>query len=129
MITRTPLKRERVLRAALVLADTSGIDSLTMRNLGRELGVEAMSVYNHVANKDDILDGIVDLVFGEIELPPDRAEWKPAMRKRAISAHEALLRHPWAASLLQSRTKAGPTTLRHHHTVLGTLRQAGVTVI
>ena len=129
MITRTPLKRERVLRAALVLADTSGIDSLTMRNLGRELGVEAMSVYNHVANKDDILDGIVDLVFGEIELPPDGAEWKPAMRKRAISAHEALLRHPWAASLMQSRTKPGPATLRHHDTVLGTLRKAGFTVV
>ncbi len=129
MITRTPLKRERVLRAALVLADTSGIDSLTMRNLGRELGVEAMSVYNHVANKDDILDGIVDLVFGEIELPPEAAEWKPAMRKRAISAHEALLRHPWAASLMQSRTKPGPATLRHHDTVLGTLRKAGFTVV
>ena len=129
MITRTPLKRERVLRAALLLADTSGIDSLTMRNLGRELGVEAMSVYNHVANKDDVLDGIVDLVFSEIELPSEGAEWKPAMRKRAISAHEALLRHPWATSLMQSRTKPGPATLRHHDTVLGTLRKAGFTVV
>ncbi len=129
MIAKTPLKRERVLRAALVLADTSGIDSLTMRNLGRELGVEAMSVYNHVANKDDILDGIVDLVFSEIELPPEGAEWKPAMRNRAISAHEALLRHPWAASLMQSRTKPGPATLRHHDTVLATLRKAGFTVV
>ncbi len=129
MVARTPLKRERVLRAALVLADTSGIDSLTMRNLGRELGVEAMSVYNHVANKDDILDGIVDLVFSEIELPPEGAEWKPAMRNRAISAHEALLRHPWAASLMQSRTKPGPATLRHHDTVLATLRKAGFTVV
>src|SRR5713226_6269658 len=125
MIAKTPLKRERVLRAALVLADTSGIDSLTMRNLGRELGVEAMSVYNHVANKNDILDGIVDLVFSEIELPIEGAEWKPAMRKRAISAHEALLRHPWATSLMQSRTKPGPATLRHHDTVLATLRKAG----
>jgi AcrR family transcriptional regulator len=129
MITRTPLKRERVMRAALVLADTSGIDSLTMRNLGRELGVEAMSVYNHVANKDDVLDGIVDLVFSEIDLPSEGAEWKPAMRKRAISAHEALLRHPWATSLMQSRTKPGPATLRHHDTVLGTLREAGFTVV
>jgi len=99
-----------------------------MRNLGRELGVEAMSVYNHVANKDDILDGIVDLVFSEIELPTEGAEWKPAMRNRAISAHEALLRHPWAASLMQSRTKPGPATLRHHDAVLGTLRKAGFTV-
>jgi AcrR family transcriptional regulator len=129
MITRTPLKRERVMRAALVLADTSGIDSLTMRNLGRELGVEAMSVYNHVANKDDILDGIVDLVFSEIDLPSEGAEWKPAMRNRAISAHEALLRHPWATSLMQSRTKPGPATLRHHDTVLGTLRKAGFSVV
>ena len=129
MIAKTPLKRERVLRAALVLADSSGIDSLTMRNLGRELGVEAMSVYNHVANKNDILDGIVDLVFSEIELPPEGAEWKPAMRNRAISAHEALLRHPWAASLMQSRTKPGPATLRHHDTVLATLRKAGFTVV
>jgi len=129
MIAKTPLKRERVLGAALVLADSSGIDSLTMRNLGRELGVEAMSVYNHVANKNDILDGIVDLVFSEIELPPEGAEWKPAMRNRAISAHEALLRHPWAASLMQSRTKPGPATLRHHDTVLATLRKAGFTVV
>ena len=129
MIARTPLKRERVLRAALVLADSSGIDSLTMRNLGRELGVEAMSVYNHVANKNDILDGIVDLVFSEIELPIEGAEWKPAMRNRAISAHEALLRHPWATSLMQSRTKPGPATLRHHDTVLATLRKAGFTVV
>ncbi|HWO44711.1 MAG TPA: TetR/AcrR family transcriptional regulator [Methylomirabilota bacterium] len=129
MIAKTRLKRERVLRAALVLADSSGIDSLTMRNLGRELGVEAMSVYNHVANKNDILDGIVDLVFSEIELPIEGAEWKPAMRKRAISAHEALLRHPWATSLMQSRTKPGPATLRHHDTVLATLRKAGFTVV
>ncbi len=129
MIVKTRLKRERVLRAALVLADSSGIDSLTMRNLGRELGVEAMSVYNHVANKNDILDGIVDLVFSEIELPIEGAEWKPAMRKRAISAHEALLRHPWATSLMQSRTKPGPATLRHHDTVLATLRKAGFTVV
>ena len=129
MIAKTPLKRERVLGAALVLADSSGIDSLTMRNLGRELGVEAMSVYNHVANKNDILDGIVDLVFSEIELPIEGAEWKPAMRKRAISAHEALLRHPWATSLMQSRTKPGPATLRHHDTVLATLRKAGFTVV
>ncbi len=115
--------------AALGLADTSGIDSLTMRNLGRQLGVEAMSVYNHVANKEDILDGIVDLVFSEIELPTEGAEWKPAMRNRAISAHEALLRHPWATSLMQSRTNPGPATLRHHDTVLRTLRKAGFTVV
>ena len=125
---RAPLSREKVLRAAVALADTAGIDSLTMRKLGQELEVEAMSLYNHVANKDDILDGMVDLVFGEIELPPDQAEWKPAMRKRAISAHEALLRHPWATSLMQSRTNPGPATLRHHDAVLGSLRRAVFTL-
>jgi AcrR family transcriptional regulator len=123
------LSRERVLRAAIVLADTGGIDSLTMRKLGQELEVEAMSLYNHVANKDDILDGIVDLVFSEIALPSDRADWKTAMRKRAISAREALLRHPWAPSLMQSRTRPGPATLRHHDSVLGSLRKAGFTLV
>jgi AcrR family transcriptional regulator len=126
---RVPLSRERVLDAALSLADTGGIESLTMRKLGEELDVEAMSLYNHVANKDDILDGIVDLVFSEIALPADRADWKSAMRKRAISAHEALLRHPWATSLMQSRTRPGPATLRHHDAVLGSLRNAGFTLV
>ena len=126
---RAPLNRERVLRAALMLADTAGIESLTMRKLGQELRVEAMSLYNHVANKEDILDGIVDLVFSEIAVPPGGADWKPAMRKRAISAHQALLRHPWATSLMQSRTKPGPATLRHHDSVLGTFRNAGFTLV
>ena len=118
-----------MLRAALVLADAGGIDSLTMRRLGQDLGVEAMSLYNHVANKDDILDGIVDLVFGEIALPSGRADWKTAMRKRAISARDALLRHPWATSLMQSRTRPGPATLRHHDSVLASLRTAGFTLV
>lgn len=125
---RTPLNRERVLRAALVLADTGGLESLTMRKLGEEVGVEAMSLYNHVANKDDILDGIVDLVFSEIALPSFGADWKTAMRQRAISARDVLLRHPWATSLMQSRTQPGPATLRHHDSVLGSLREAGFTV-
>jgi AcrR family transcriptional regulator len=126
---RAPLSRERVLRTALVLADGGGIESLTMRRIGHELQVEAMSLYNHVANKEDILDGIVDLVFSEIALPSDQAEWKKAMRERAISAHDALLRHPWAPSLMQSRTKPGPATLRHHDSVLGSLRRAGFTLV
>ena len=126
---RAPLSRERVMRAAIALADSSGIESLSMRKLGQELGVEAMSLYNHVANKDDILDGIVDLVFGEIALPSGKGDWKRAMRKRAISAHEALLRHPWAPSLMQSRTRPGPATLRHHDSVLGSLRNAGFTLV
>jgi AcrR family transcriptional regulator len=127
--SRVPLSRERVLRAALALADKGGIEALSMRNLGQGLGVEAMSLYNHVANKDDILDGIVDLVFGEIGLPSEGADWKTAMRRRAISAHEALLRHRWAPSLMQSRTRPGPATLRHHDSVLGSLRTAGFTLV
>jgi AcrR family transcriptional regulator len=118
-----------VLRAALALADTGGIDSLTMRKLGQDLDVEAMSLYNHVANKDDILDGIVDLVFGEIALPSGGGDWKRAMRRRAISAHEALLRHRWAPSMMQSRTRPGPATLRHHDSVLGSLRSTGFTLV
>src|SRR5438552_11601113 len=113
----------------MALADKDGIDSFSMRKLGDKLGVEAMSLYNHVANKDDILDGIIDLVFGEISLPPAGPHWKSAMRERAISAREALLRHPWATSLMQSRTKPGPATLRHHDSVLGSLRGAGFTVV
>jgi AcrR family transcriptional regulator len=100
-----------------------------MRKLGQELQVEAMSLYNHVANKDDILDGIVDLVFGEIALPSSSGDWKMAMRKRAISAHEALIRHPWAPSLMQSRTRPGPATMKHHDSVLGSLRRAGFTLV
>jgi AcrR family transcriptional regulator len=123
------LSRERVLRAALALADKNGIADLSMRNLGEKLNVEAMSLYNHVANKDDLLDGIVDMVFSEISLPADQAPWKSAMRKRAISAHEALLRHPWAPSLMQSRTKPGPATMRHHDSVLGSLRNTGFTLV
>jgi AcrR family transcriptional regulator len=123
--SRTPLNRERVLRAAIAVTDTGGIESLTMRKLGHELGVEAMSLYNHVADKDDILDGVVDLVFGEIAVPAGRADWKVAMRQRALSARAVLLRHPWATRLMQSRTKPGPATMRHHDSVLGSLREAG----
>ena len=125
---RTPLSRERVLRAALALADAGGIDSLTMRKLGQELGVEAMSLYNHVANKEDILDGIVDLVFGEIDIPPDRTDWKTAMRRRGVSVRDVLVRHPWATSLMQSRTNPGPATLRHNDSVIGSLRKSGFTI-
>ena len=125
---RAPLSRERVLRAAIALADGGGIDSLSMRKLGQELGVEAMSLYNHVANKDDILDGIVDLVFSEIDVPSDRADWKKAMRRRGISVRDVLVRHPWATSLMQSRTKPGPATLRHNDSVIGALRKSGFTI-
>ena len=125
---RMPLSRARVLGAAIVLADTGGIDSLSMRRLAQELGVKAMSLYNHVTDKDDILDGIVDLVFGEIAVPSDEADWRATMRLRANSAHQALLRHSWASPLMQSRTNPGPATLRHHNAVIGTLRAAGFSI-
>jgi len=117
-----------VLRAAVALADSAGIESLTMRRLGQDLGVEAMSLYKHVANKDALLDGMVDLVFAEIELPSGDTDWRTAMRDRAVSTRAALTRHPWATPLMQSRTAPGPATLRHHDTVIGTLRGAGFSV-
>ena len=122
---RAPLSRERVLRTALALADESGIESLSMRKLGEELGVEAMSLYRHAANKDDILDGIVDLVASEIELPAIGGEWRAAMRRRATSAHEVLMRHPWATMLIVSRVNVGPAMLRYVDTTIGCLREAG----
>jgi AcrR family transcriptional regulator len=125
---RIPLSKQRVLRAAVALADQGGVRSLSMRKLAQQLGVEAMSLYHHVANKDDILDGIVDVVFSEIDLPSSEAEWKAAMRQRAISAREALLRHPWATGLMESRSTPGPATLRHHDAVLGILRTAGFSI-
>jgi AcrR family transcriptional regulator len=125
---RAPLSRRRVLRAAVALADRGGVGALSMRKLAQELGVEAMSLYHHVANKDDILDGIVDVVFGEIELPAGEAGWEAAMRRRAVSAREALRRHPWATGLMESRRTPGPANIRHHDAVLGVLRNAGFPV-
>jgi AcrR family transcriptional regulator len=112
----------------VALADQSGIDALTMRKLGDALGVEAMSLYNHVANKGDLLDGMVDVVFGEVDLPPADLDWRTAMHRRAVSARAALRRHPWAIGLMESRTSPGPATLRHHDAVLGCLRRAGFSV-
>lgn len=122
---RAPLDRERVLATALELADAEGVAALSMRKLAARLGVEAMSLYHHVANKDDILDGMVDAVFAEIELPRENEAWRPAMRRRAESARAALARHPWAAALLDSRAHPGPATLRHHDAVVGCLRRNG----
>ncbi len=123
--SRVPLTRERVLRAAVVMADEQGLASLTMRALGGALGVQAMSLYNHVANKDEILDGIVDLVVSEIEVPSESDEWKVAMRKRAISAHEVLLVHPWACGLLMARMNIGPAMLRYVDATISCLHRAG----
>jgi len=123
--TRTPLSRERVLHAAIALADEGGIEALSMRRLAKELGVEAMSLYNHVANKDEILDGIVDLVTSEIDLPADGVDWKTAIRRNAISSRDVLLRHPWASGLSMSRQSGGPEQFRHSDWRLRTLREAG----
>lgn len=125
---REPLSTERVLRTALTLADTGGAEALTMRRLGQELGVEAMSLYKHVANKDAILDGIVDLVVGEIALPSPEDDWRTAMRRRGVSAHDVLLRHPWACRLLMSRPNVGPAMLRYVDSTLGSLRGAGFSI-
>jgi AcrR family transcriptional regulator len=125
---RPPLTRQRVLDTAVELADRDGVGSLSMRKLAQELGVEAMSLYHHVAGKDAILDGLIDIVFSEIELPSGRTDWKDAMRQRAISAREALRRHPWATSLMESRPTPGPTNLRHHDAVLGILRNGGFSI-
>ena len=107
------------------LADAGGIDGLSMRKLGQALGVEAMALYYHFANKERVIDGIVDLVFGEIDLPAIGADWKAAMRRRAISVRDALLRHRWAIGLMESRTNPGPANLRHHDAVIGSLRAGG----
>jgi AcrR family transcriptional regulator len=122
---RVPLTRERVLHAAVALADESGSESLSMRRLGEAVGVEAMSLYHYVANKDDLLDGMVDVVFDEIELPAGGDGWKPAMRRRAVSARRVLSRHGWAIGYLDSRSSPGPATLRHHDAVIGCFRAAG----
>lgn len=126
--SRPRLSRGRVLEAAVTVADKGGIGSLTIRSLANELGVKPMSVYHHVANKDEILDGIVDIVFSEIELPAVGGDWHAEMHRRSSSARQALRRHPWAIGLLESRTSPGPATLRHHDAVIGTLRVAGFSV-
>ncbi len=117
-----------MLSTSIALADGAGIDSLTMRRLGEELGVEAMSLYNHVTNKEDLLNGMVDAVFNEIELPAHSDDWKTAMRKRSVSFRAVLSRHPWATGLKDSGTNPGPATLRHHDRVIGTLRNAGFSI-
>ncbi|MFJ6658826.1 TetR/AcrR family transcriptional regulator [Streptomyces sp. NPDC091377] len=125
---RTPLSRERVIRTAVAVADEKGSAALTMRAIAAPLRVEAMSLYHHVSGREDILDGMVDAVFAEIDVPPRDTDWKSAMRHRADSARAALLRHPWAIGLMDSRSRPGPATLRHHDAVIGTLRTAGFSV-
>jgi AcrR family transcriptional regulator len=122
------LSTERVLGAAVALADRDGIESLTMRTLAHQLGAGAMSLYYHVASKDELLDGMVDVVYSEIDPPSSGADWKTAMRRVAVSAREALARHRWAIPLMESRRRPGPASLRHHDAVLGRLREAGFSI-
>jgi len=123
--TRRQLSKERVLSAAIAIADRGGLPGLTIRSLAKELGAKPMSVYYYVASKDELLDSLVDVVFEEIELPDPEGEWRDQMRQRAVSARARLKQHPWAIGLLESRTSPGPATLRHHDVVLACLRHAG----
>ena len=125
---RVPLTRQRALATAVALGDERGLAAVSMRKLAEALGVEAMSLYHHVPNKQHILDGMVETVFAEIELPPDDLDWKPAMRRRAESVRAALTRHPWAISIMESRSSPGPATLRHHDAVIGCCRKAGFSI-
>jgi AcrR family transcriptional regulator len=125
MKPRLPLSRDRILRAALELVDDGGIDSLTMRKLGQALGFEAMSLYNHVANKDDVIDGILDLVLAESELPSPSGEWDGAVRSSAVSVHTALRRHPWASAVVMAPGRLRPARLRYMDSLLGRIREAG----
>lgn len=122
------LSKERVLNVAVALADREGIEAVTMRRIANELGAGAMSLYYHLPNKDALLDGMVDAVFSEIELPPAGVDWKAALRRRAISTREALRRHPWAVGRMEATRSPGPADLRLHDAVLGCLRGAGFSV-
>ena len=127
-MSREPLSRDRVLAAALAVADEGGLPGLTIRSLAQRLGAKPMSVYHYVASKDEILDGLVDLVFAEIELPEPNGDWRGEMTRRARSAREVLRRHPWSIGLLESRTSPGPATLRHHDATIAALRSGGFSI-
>ena len=128
-VARVRLSRDRVLRTAMAVADAGGLASLTIRSLAQDLGVKPMSIYHHVANKDEILDGVIDLVFAEIDLPAPGVAWRPALHSLAIAKREVLRRHFWAIPLMESRARPGPANLRHHDTVLATLRRGGFSVV
>jgi AcrR family transcriptional regulator len=125
---RSPITRHRVLTVAMALADQGGIVSLTMRKLAQELGIEAMSLYHHFANKDALLDGMVDLVFGEIDLPPQGQPWRIAIQQRSKSMRAVLLNHRWAISIMNSRSSPGPETLTHLDSVIGCFLNAGFSI-
>ncbi len=124
-MAKTPLTRDRALAAAMALADNNGLSAVTMRRLAKELNVEAMSVYHHIPNKEALLDGMVDRVYSEVSKPEPGDEWRSAMQDRAKSLRDALVRHPWAVGLLDSRTSPGPETLKHLDANIGCLRENG----
>lgn len=128
MTTHTALSRERIIDAAARVADRGGMAQVSMRNVAKELGVEAMSLYHHVANKDDLLNGLSDWIFTRIDLPSVHQPWREAMADRAASARSVLTSHPWALGMIESRRSPGPALLRHHDTVLGCLRSNGFSV-
>jgi AcrR family transcriptional regulator len=125
---REPLTKERILRAAVALADEGGVESLSMRRIAQELGVVPMALYKHVANKDGMLDGMVDVVVAEIDPPLEGADWKTAIRERVLSARRALLRHPWASRVIESRTAPTPTVIGYMDEMIGILRKGGFSV-
>ncbi|HMQ28417.1 MAG TPA: TetR/AcrR family transcriptional regulator [Acidimicrobiales bacterium] len=125
---RPALSRDTIVTTAVALADEDGMAAVSMRKVAAELGVEAMSLYHHVANKDDLLDGMVDAVMAEFEVPDEAEDWRDALRHRCRSARAALRRHPWALGLIESRTSPGLDTLHHHDAVIGVLRSGGFTV-
>jgi AcrR family transcriptional regulator len=122
------LSKQRVVAEAVRLADREGVEGLSMRRLADALGAGAMSLYHYVANKDELLDAMVDVVFSEIEPPPEGSDWQSAMRRESESARQVLARHPWAITLMESRTTPGPANLRHREAVTGCLRRAGFSV-
>jgi len=125
---RAPLSRERVLGAAVALADESGVESLSMRKIAQELGVVPMALYKHVSNKDEMLDGMVDVVVGEIDPPSSGTDWKTAIRQRVLSARRALLRHPWASRVIESRTNPTPAVLEYMDSMIGIFRAGGFSI-
>lgn len=122
---RAPLSRDRVLQAAVALADVVGIEALSMRRLAQELGVVPMALYKHVSNKDELLDGMVDVVLGEVESPAPTPDWQVAVRRRLLSARQAVLRHPWARKAIESRTRRTPVVLGHMDSLAGMFRAGG----
>lgn len=128
MPRRPALSHDRIIDAAVQVADRGGLTQVSMRNVGKELGVEAMSLYHHLAGKDALLDGLADWIFTQIELPEPQQPWRPAMIARAASARTALANHPWALGLIESRRSPGPALLRHHDSVLGCLRHNGFAI-